>query len=73
MRLPPGHGPPAYFTSDWAAAKASVERLAGLDPATVAPGHGRPLSGLGVAEELRALAANFDALAVPENRRQQVA
>ena len=26
------HGPPMYFTPDWASAKASVERLAALEP-----------------------------------------
>ena len=61
------HGPPAYFTSDWAAARSSVEKLAGLDPAVVAPGHGKPLAGEGVAVALRELAARFDEVAVPEN------
>ncbi len=61
------HGPPAYFTSDWDAARASVGRLAELDPAVVAPGHGKPLAGDGVAEALRRLAARFDEVAVPEN------
>jgi glyoxylase-like metal-dependent hydrolase (beta-lactamase superfamily II) len=62
------HGPPAYFTSDWEAARASVEKLARLDPAVVAPGHGRPLSGRQLPQELRALAAEFRDVAVPENR-----
>jgi glyoxylase-like metal-dependent hydrolase (beta-lactamase superfamily II) len=70
---PEMHGPPAYFTSDWDAARASVQRLAGLDPVTVIPGHGKPISGPGVASELRRLAADFDALAVPRNRRDRVA
>ncbi len=63
------HGPPAYFTSDWAAAKASVERLAGLEPLTVAPGHGKPLAGEGVANRLYELADAFDVVAVPDNIR----
>ena len=67
------HGPPSYFTSDWAAAKASVAKLAALNPATVAPGHGKPLSGEGVAAQLRQLAARFDEIAVPDNERSTVA
>jgi glyoxylase-like metal-dependent hydrolase (beta-lactamase superfamily II) len=61
------HGPPSYFTQDWRAAGASVRKLAGLRPATVAPGHGRPLSGDGVAETLLRLAQQFEEIAVPEN------
>ena len=61
------HGPPAYFTSDWRAAKSSVRRLADLEPATVAPGHGKPLAGADVAESLRKLAGQFEEVAVPEN------
>ncbi len=63
------HGPPSYFTADWDLARESVRRLAKLDPAIVAPGHGRPLSGPNVAESLRVLAANFDAISVPENKK----
>lgn len=63
------HGPPAYFTSDWNRARESVHRLAQLAPNVVAPGHGKPLAGGKVAEALRTLAANFDRIAVPENRK----
>lgn len=70
---PEMHGPPAYFTSDWNAARESVGKLAALNPLTVVPGHGKPLAGPGVPEELHRLAADFDVLAVPKNRRQQVA
>ncbi len=62
------HGPPAYFTSDWAAARWSVEHLASLSPNIVAPGHGKPLAGSAVAGGLRTLAREFDAVAVPENK-----
>jgi glyoxylase-like metal-dependent hydrolase (beta-lactamase superfamily II) len=54
------HGPPAYFTEDWAEARQSIQRLAGLEPAIVAPGHGKPLAGASVAEALVRLAANLD-------------
>lgn len=67
------HGPPAYFTSDWNQARQSVQRLATLNPSIVAPGHGKALSGANVAEALRTLAANFDAIAVPENQKSATA
>jgi glyoxylase-like metal-dependent hydrolase (beta-lactamase superfamily II) len=63
------HGPPAYFTTDWDAARLSVERLSSLRPTCVAPGHGRPLSGEGFAAALRELAARFDEVARPEHGR----
>ena len=66
-QTPELHGPPSYFTSDWDAAKASVRKLAGLAPTTVAPGHGKPLSGVDVPAELRKLAVDFEKIAVPEN------
>jgi glyoxylase-like metal-dependent hydrolase (beta-lactamase superfamily II) len=53
------HGPPAYFTPDWAAASASIQRLADLNPAIVAPGHGKPLSGEDVPAKLHQLADQF--------------
>lgn len=53
------HGPPAYFTADWIAASRSIQRLASLEPAIIAPGHGKPLSGAGVAERLHRLAEQF--------------
>jgi len=59
------HGPPAYYTSDWDAAKTSVEVLARLKPQTVAPGHGSPMTGRDVAPGLDRLAADFDVIARP--------
>ena len=64
------HGPPSYFTSDWQAAKLSVRKLAALNPATVATGHGKPLAGGEVAASLQKLAAEFDHIAVPENIKE---
>ena len=61
------HGPPAYFTSDWEAARKSVQYLASLQATTLAPGHGKPLTGPLVADALSKLAENFDAIAVPGN------
>lgn len=63
------HGPPAYFTTDWDAARDSVRRLAELRPSMVAPGHGLPLAGSDVADRLAELAARFDEVARPEHGR----
>jgi glyoxylase-like metal-dependent hydrolase (beta-lactamase superfamily II) len=67
------HGPPAYFTSDWEQARTSVRYLAALGPTTLVPGHGRPLRGEGVTEELQRLADDFDRVAVPKDERRSVA
>jgi glyoxylase-like metal-dependent hydrolase (beta-lactamase superfamily II) len=59
------HGPPAYFTPDWGAAGESVGRLAALEPAVLATGHGEPLRGDDMRRELRDLAAHFEEREVP--------
>lgn len=51
--------PPAPFTTDWEAGRASVERLAGLLPTAVAAGHGRPAVGSKVAVDLARFAEIF--------------
>lgn len=61
------HGPPAYFTPDWGAARKSVERLADLHPAIAATGHGTPMSGEELATGLSDLVARFDDVAVPDH------
>jgi glyoxylase-like metal-dependent hydrolase (beta-lactamase superfamily II) len=63
------HGPPMYYTPDWDAARASVERLAALDPLVAVTGHGQPLRGDALAEGLRALARDFDRVARPAQGR----
>ena len=63
------HGPPSYFTVDWNLARESVQRLAALNPMTIAPGHGQPIAGANIANALLDLAARFDEVAVPENRQ----
>jgi glyoxylase-like metal-dependent hydrolase (beta-lactamase superfamily II) len=63
------HGPPAYYTTDWVDARRSVEALAALDPDLAITGHGRPLAGEALREGLRALARDFDAVAVPKSGR----
>jgi glyoxylase-like metal-dependent hydrolase (beta-lactamase superfamily II) len=62
---PEMHGPPAYFTQDWAAAAASARALAELEPEVLAPGHGVVLRGAQMRQELHALAANFQQTQVP--------
>jgi glyoxylase-like metal-dependent hydrolase (beta-lactamase superfamily II) len=52
--------PPAYSTTDWAAARRSVEALAALKPEVLATGHGRPMRGASMRQQLDALAANFE-------------
>jgi glyoxylase-like metal-dependent hydrolase (beta-lactamase superfamily II) len=61
------HGPPAYYTPDWDAARASVQKLAKLCPRTIAPGHGLPMCGDEVPDQLQRLAVNFDHIAMPHH------
>ena len=61
--------PPAYYTSDWGAAKASVQRLEALKPQLAATGHGTPMWGEVLRAELRILAEHFDSLARPAHGR----
>jgi glyoxylase-like metal-dependent hydrolase (beta-lactamase superfamily II) len=63
------HSPPAYFTWEWDKARQSVRSLATLDPLTVAPGHGEPLTGEEVPAALHRLAADFDRIALTANRQ----
>lgn len=60
------HGPPAYFTPDWIAARASIEKLAALNPAIAATGHGTPMSGEELSNGLEELLAHFDEVALPD-------
>lgn len=63
------HGPPKYFTIDWAKARASAETLARLRPDLLITGHGRAMSGSEMTEALLALARDFDHVAVPTEGR----
>ena len=63
------HGPPSYFTSDWNAARITVQQLASLEPHVLAPGHGKPLAGDDVASSLHKLSADFVEIAVPANEK----
>lgn len=63
------NGPPKYFTNDWDAAFRSVKILSDLEPSVVATGHGKPMSGPGMLDELRALVEDFDEVAKPSRGR----
>lgn len=51
--------PPAPFTTDWQAARRSVELLAALEPNVVGAGHGKPIKGANTARRLKEFARNF--------------
>lgn len=63
------HGPPMYYTQDWGQARASVERLAALEPEIAVTGHGRAMRGEAMRAALHTLARDFDRIAVPEHGR----
>lgn len=63
------HGPPAYFTPDWVAARQSVARLTELKPQVGASGHGVPMYGEELTLGLQHLTLHFDQLAVPKTGR----
>lgn len=51
--------PPVHATVDWPAARRSLARLAELRPEIVACGHGDPMRGAGIAEQLATFADAF--------------
>ncbi|MBB6612463.1 MBL fold metallo-hydrolase [Pontibacter sp. Tf4] len=63
------YGPPKYYTSDWAEAYRSVEKLADLNPAVAATGHGMPMRGPNMQFQLEDLVRNFWEVAVPTHGR----
>jgi len=69
MQSPELHGPPMYYTMDWESARASVERLAALEPERVVTGHGPALQGPEMRAALKTLARDFDRIAVPSEGR----
>ena len=61
------YGPPRYFTTDWVAARASVEKLASVNPEIAITGHGQPMTSNELAEALDKLVNNFDEIAKPDS------
>ena len=70
VQEPEMHGPPRYFTPDWAASARSVRLLSGLEPSLVITGHGRAVHGPEMLAALRQLADGFETIAPPEHLRQ---
>lgn len=60
--------PPAYFTINWKAARASVQALARLEPEVAGTGHGIPMAGERLRQELNDLAQHFDEV-MPDDGR----
>ncbi|WP_076422376.1 MBL fold metallo-hydrolase [Pontibacter lucknowensis] len=63
------HGPPKYYTSDWGAAHHSVEKLMELNPSVAATGHGLPMEGAQLMQQLESLVKDFWSVAVPGHGR----
>lgn len=60
--------PPRYFTIDWERARQSVRKLAELQPATLATGHGLPITGEAAARMLTSLSESFASRAPKHGR-----
>jgi glyoxylase-like metal-dependent hydrolase (beta-lactamase superfamily II) len=63
------HGPPMYYTPDWSSSRASVLKLAELEPQLVVTGHGPAMHGPEMTGALRVLARDFNEIAVPKHGR----
>ena len=63
------HGPPAYYTTDWAQAWRSIRRLAQFEPDIAATGHGIPMSGEALRSQLGRLIERFDDEGIPNRGR----
>lgn len=68
-RHPEVRRPPAYYTTDWDLARHSVETLLRLRPQIAATGHGVPMSGEKLQQQLETLVCEWDRLAVPAHGR----
>lgn len=61
-------GPPKYLTEDWDDAWESVKKLEALKPSIAVTGHGVPIYGEELSNDLARLATDFIELAVPKNK-----
>jgi glyoxylase-like metal-dependent hydrolase (beta-lactamase superfamily II) len=68
-RAPELRPPPAYFTTDWVAARRSIETIEGLQCRTIVPGHGRPMVGTSVAIQIRRLLEHWEEIGLPDHGR----
>ncbi len=59
-------GPPRYLTTNWQAARKSVEKLEALKPSVAITGHGLPMEGKELARELKKLVDHFEQIALPK-------
>lgn len=59
-------GPPRYLTTDWHAAWDSVKKIEGLQPSVAITGHGLPMAGEELTNNLRMLARDFERIAIPD-------
>lgn len=59
-------GPPRYLTPDWQASWESVKTLEKLNPSVAITGHGIPMKGEELADNLKLLAADFERIAIPD-------
>lgn len=66
------HGPPAYFTCDWEAAKQSVIKLNNLNPLAAGTGHGVSVRGLDLELGLNRLAHEFESRSIPSSEGRYV-
>ena len=62
-------GPPKYFTCNWLKAEDSVDQLASLQPNVLATGHGKPMYGKDMQQQLLELAYYFEEKAMPSTGR----
>lgn len=61
--------PPAYYTTDWQTARHSVEMLSQLRPNVAATGHGVPMYGEPMRQQLEHLLRDWGRVAVPSHGR----
>lgn len=69
-QAPEMHGPPMYFTPDWASAERSVRALAALLPEVVVTGYGAAMKGPEMRAALLSLAERFASVAIPPAHRR---
>jgi glyoxylase-like metal-dependent hydrolase (beta-lactamase superfamily II) len=62
-------GPPAYLTTDWGAAKKSVQNIKELSPRLAIPSHGLPMKDDELSNHLDMLTHDFNEIAVPDHGR----